>query len=335
MNIENFSPLIHIGFHKTATTFLQKNIFSSSEYKFYPITDSKHRHDQPKVFDTKLSVKSFAGYFFAESHDGFFLSPYENRTEEIHKEVEIFLKKINYDSEKICVLSNERLCGAPHSGFYDSKSICDRIYDAFPNAKILITIREQKSMIKSLYFQYIVEGGTKNISKYLTQKYNNYATSAFRASDLKYDALVGYYINTFGKSNVLTLPYEMLQNQSEDFFDRLYTFVDIDKPPIDLAKLEKANVTSSRYARFKMRHLFRLFNPYISVDSLFPNKIIFASLRIVANLISIVLPKSLDLAFQKKIESESEAYCIGKYEKSNKKLQQLINLDLENYKYSV
>ena len=71
MEIKNFSPLIHIGFPKTATTFLQKNIFSNSDYNFIPITDSIVRNNK-KLYESRFKIKGFAGYFLTENNGGRF-----------------------------------------------------------------------------------------------------------------------------------------------------------------------------------------------------------------------------------------------------------------------
>ena len=67
----------------------------------------------------------------------------------------------------IPVLSYERLSGNPHSGGYDSKEIANRLVQVFPDAKILIVIREQKDIILSTYKQYIIEGGACTVKRYL------------------------------------------------------------------------------------------------------------------------------------------------------------------------
>ena len=55
------------------------------------------------------------------------------------------------DEAKVPVISHERLSGYPHSGGHDSKEIAHRLAAVFPNAKVVIVIREQKSMILSNY----------------------------------------------------------------------------------------------------------------------------------------------------------------------------------------
>jgi len=332
MEIKHFSPLIHIGFPKTATTFLQKNIFSNSDYNFIPITDSIVRNNK-KLYEGRFKIKGFAGYFLTENNGGRFLSPYQNRTKEIHKEIKLFQEIQDYKKNKICVLSNERLCGPAHAGFSDSKDICDRIHDAFPKAKILITIREQREMINSLYFQYLTTGGRGKIRQYLHEKFHDYGTSAFRPSSLNYNEMVQYYSQKFGSSNVLILPFELLKENNNDFFDRLYKFLSIEKPKLEISSMRKENVTKSRYLRYKLRHLFFLFHPGLDIKSPLPNRYLYQILTILTHQLSKVVPKKLEVNFEKKVEEEIEIFCKNRYTKPNDELKNLINMDLEKYNY--
>src|SRR5262245_6185327 len=68
------------------------------------------------------------------------------------------LRKIR-DQGLLPVVSNERLSGHPSSGGYDSKEIADRLAAVFPEGRVLIVIREQHSVIESVYKQYVLAGG--------------------------------------------------------------------------------------------------------------------------------------------------------------------------------
>ena len=62
------------------------------------------------------------------------------------------------------MVSFPRLSGHPYSGGYDSRMIADRVAEVFPEARILIVIREQRSMIVSTYKQYVNAGGEARLS---------------------------------------------------------------------------------------------------------------------------------------------------------------------------
>ena len=205
------SPLIHIGYHKTGTTWLQKTLFSVNSEAFIPLApNGKPKH--------------FGNYFFSDP-EGHLLSPFQSNKQVILKGVETTLRGLDLQG-KIPVISNERLSGNPHSGSFDSKIIADRIKEYFPDAKIFCVTREQKDMILSTYFQYLKVGGADSLQSYLTRKYDE-RRSGFTLESLKYENLISYYHQLFSPKIVLVLPYEMLSRKPADFVKRIGNFVSV------------------------------------------------------------------------------------------------------------
>jgi hypothetical protein len=79
------------------------------------------------------------------------------------------------------IVSFPRLSGHPYSGGYDSRPIADRIAQVFPEARILIVIREQRSTIVSTYKQYVHAGGEGRSSSTSSSRQSS-ANGAFQAS---------------------------------------------------------------------------------------------------------------------------------------------------------
>ena len=135
--------LIHIGYHKTSTTWFQKFLFNNSAIRFIlpwrnpeilPVLVYPHALD----FAPHTCRKYFQAAILEAQNCGL-----------------------------IPALSSEELSGNPHSGGYASKELADRLAAVFPEAKVLIVIREQKSMIVSTYKQYVKVGGTYSLANYL------------------------------------------------------------------------------------------------------------------------------------------------------------------------
>ena len=184
------SELIHIGYHKTASTWLQKNLFDneSSGFKRY-ISQKELRDKLILVNGLNFDVEEFQDY-------------YQNLLDD------------NFCS----VISNERLSGNPHSGGYDSKEIADRLKACFPKGKVLIIIREQKDMILSTYIQYVRAGGACALHDYLEPSKRNQAIMPlFNYEYFNYFNLVSYYQKLFSKENVLVLPFELFKSEPKLF----------------------------------------------------------------------------------------------------------------------
>ena len=114
------NTFFHVGMHKTGSTWMQKNIFSP--------------HKNINFLD----------------HDYI----YQNIIHPFNNEFDLILPSIkNNLKDGLNIFSSERLSGNPHSGYYDTSLLIDRMHKISPDAKIIIVLREQKSMIVSCYKQ--------------------------------------------------------------------------------------------------------------------------------------------------------------------------------------
>jgi hypothetical protein len=144
----NDSPiLVHLGYHKTATTWLQNAIFSDETLGFV----------SPWGPQAGVAVDEFVlanGFRFdatrARSHFEEGLA--EAQTQGL-----------------VPVLSNEALCGQPISGgrFTYGKYVVERLHETFPNARILIVVREQRTSLLSHYREYIANGFSGDLAQFI------------------------------------------------------------------------------------------------------------------------------------------------------------------------
>ena len=180
-------PLIHIGYHKTGTTWLQLELFMSDNKTFEPLSRRA------------MGQSSLARLFFKDNFN--LLSSFESNEVEIRKEIEHLLTVRPALKSKYPVLSSERLSGFPHGGGFDSSLIANRLKNVFPNSKILIVIREQKSAILSNYLQYLYNGGVHDIDHYLRLNYGG-RHPFFSPAHFDYLPLIEKYRELFGESKV-------------------------------------------------------------------------------------------------------------------------------------
>jgi hypothetical protein len=230
--MNNNTLLFHIGYHKTATSFLQQQLFEkSTEF---------NRINQYEINRSLI----YPGPFHFDEH--------------ICKE---FITE-NTKNDVINVFSNERLSGGPHSGGRDSKELANRIKKVAPNAKILIAVREQFSAILSSYNQYIKAGGSLSLNEYIKPKTKR-DLKRFRKEHFEYHHLVGYYIDLFGKENVLCVPFCALIKNEKLFINTILDF-------LKLSSFHKEKILKNISPKivnksFNYRQLFLLkyLNPFI------------------------------------------------------------------------
>ncbi len=204
-------PLIHIGFHKTGSTWLQRELFHSDSECFCPLTPDRNRNSG-----------KFIGKHFVRDHERYLLSSFAMNKDAIQQAVEAAAKCVD-PGDRIPVISYERLSGNPHAGSFDARTIADRIKASFPEARIFCVIREQRDIILSTWFQYLKIGGTDSLTDYLTRSYDG-RRPGFSPAAYNYIELVDYYRGLFSPENVLVLPYEMLRDSASEFLRRIGDF---------------------------------------------------------------------------------------------------------------
>lgn len=195
--------LIHIGYHKTATNWFQEPFFGNpaSGYLWLgkkPLTHPLHRliRDRPLSFEAASVRAQFEPLLAKAQAKGL-----------------------------VPVLSSPRLSGHSYSGGYDSKELADRLKQVFPEARILMIIREQRSMIASTYKQYVKAGGACTLRQFLNPNWRRgFRVPAFDYGHFEYDLLIAYYQSHYGAENVLALPYELFVGDGREFVEQIARF---------------------------------------------------------------------------------------------------------------
>jgi hypothetical protein len=101
--------------------------------------------------------------------------------------------------------------GRPYNIRQYHKNLTTTLQKVFPTAKILIVTRGYSSMLKSLYSQYIKGGGFLTFLQ-LQENYGPYFIELY-----DYSWIVDLYRKSFGKENVILLPYELLRESPYSF----------------------------------------------------------------------------------------------------------------------
>lgn len=192
-------PLVHIGYHKTATSWMQDRLFVA-----------KHGYRQlcthKEVFE--LIVKPHGLWFDPEP---------------MKTLIERGMRRVGCG--EVGVISSEILSGHPFYGGYGSDIYAERLKIIAPNARILISVRDQMRILPSVYMQYILRGGTMTPAQFFSgTETPGYA--GFSPEHFKYDRLVAHYQALFGVNNVCIITQESLRHNMVSTMERLATFSD-------------------------------------------------------------------------------------------------------------
>lgn len=173
-------------------------------------------------------------------------------------------KKNVFDKNAIVIESNETLISV---GFQKVKfiQVIERIYNLNKDAKIIITIREQKQAILSMYKYHIKNNyvGTSSLENWL---YNTDLGLDF-ISICMYGNILKALMSYFPKENISFLFFEELKEDPDSFYKKFYKILGIEQPKSKALSKTPLNVnhfsndqlyTLSRINKFSLTRV----NPY-------------------------------------------------------------------------
>ena len=225
--------IVHIGYHKTATTWFQE--------RFYPTVVSHRYLPCKKVREALVHPHAFA--FDAQM---------------AHERLEL-----EYGLPPI--LCEEELSGSFYTGGHMgalSKELAERVWRVMPQAQIVVFIRHQVDIIAAAYAQYVKQGGTYGPTHFLFPGRHHkgpwrmpYKMPLFAFEHFAYLGLIRHYRALFGPERVHVFAYEALRQDPRgflaDYAQRLNLQVDWQR--LDLS------ATNSSY-RHRTLQLARIFN---------------------------------------------------------------------------
>jgi hypothetical protein len=195
----------HVGFPKTCSTFLQRNVFSRIENINY--------YDKQSFPIAYRLNKKRIGLIHS-------LSDLRVRKDELQRELLRFI-----DTDKPVLISNEYL-SIGRSFFYvdkvDKFKIAERLFDMFPDAKIIVGTRNIKKLIISLYRQYIFAGGAKSFRDFVSDDLLEAYQPETYLEFLKY---------LFGESNVFIFQFIYFKENPHLVIDNICRFLNTKAPP--------------------------------------------------------------------------------------------------------
>ncbi|MEI8340744.1 MAG: hypothetical protein WCH43_04300 [Verrucomicrobiota bacterium] len=173
-------------------------------------------------------------------------------------EAEIHVRKVLADcpAGKPRFIFSERLAGLYYCGHYDALAIANRIHRFCPEARVVITIREQKSIISSIYRWYVRNGGTVPPEQFLNPR-EDITYPRFSWQAYEYHHLIFHYARLFGRENVLVLPQEDLRKSIPDYFKTFCDFAGIDCPEKIADQISNPGISNKETETRRLVNLFR------------------------------------------------------------------------------
>lgn len=297
--------LIHVGYHKTGTSWLQRHWFGDPARGFARVSthDLRIPDPDPLCFDAEALRRGYAPRLAAARAGG-----------------------------GVPVISSERLSGNPHSGGYDRKEIAERLARVFPQARILIVLREQRAAILSSWLQYVRVGGTCPLREYVFPEQDG-RLPMFRIEHFFYDRLIALYQRLFGAPNVRVELYERLRDEPESFAASVARFAGVEVPH-DLPFQRRENRGLHALAIGLRRRL----NPLLRRDSVngrspWCTPLLALPGRGLVAAVERLVPRSLGEPWQRAWQRWLAERLEGVFRASNRETAALTGLDLERHGY--
>jgi Sulfotransferase family len=311
--------LVHIGYHKAASTWLQRELFvDRAGYRWLGKRPASHPvrrfvRERPFEFDAADLRRAFDPLIADAEGAGV-----------------------------VPVVSFERLSGHPFSGGFDVDLIGERLAQVFPDARVLIVVREQRAMIVSTYKQYVQVGGASPVQHFLEPRVGrSLRIPWFDARYFEYDHLVRYYCRLFGKERVLALPYELFARDGRSFVERVAELGGRPIPDDVLSTLRYRRRSNRARSALTIGAVRRL-NRFTDHTELNPAPL--AEWRAAARLSDWLqrtealdnrLTNGLEARSQSGLRRAVEEWAGDRYAESNRRLADLIGIDLAAHGWTV
>jgi len=207
---------IHIGMPRTATTFFQQEIFPNlPEFEFLGLEQTHYSEPFNKL---------------------------QFSDDSLYNSSDILALKQTWKKNKI-ILSNENFIGqSTHFNHINRTIIANRLKEAFPEAKILLVLRNQIDLLASLYAINLQWKETRQIDDFIWNPFQNKKMKAIGGPSTSYyntlegyESLDGYnylpLINLYKSlfSEVKILLFEDFSHNPTDFSSQLSDFFGLEK----------------------------------------------------------------------------------------------------------
>jgi hypothetical protein len=311
--------LIHVGYHRTGSSWLQKHVFGQpKETGFYRI--SKATDDSP--------VRRLINARWSEFNPEKLRRRFDHRFEKIRRH------------DLVPVVSFERLSGHACSGGYDSAEIATRLRRVLPEGRILIVIREQQSAIHSNYLRYVRAGGAGSLQQFLfPPTTTNLRVPLFDFRHFEYHHLIHRYRKLFGPDAVLVLSFEQFVEDARAFVAEIGRFAERPIPDEVLDALpydSREQLGLSAREHLVLRQLNRFVRSEVNAVPLIDFQR-HSQLKAVAKnrFVKRLVPRPLVTRSEASIRRQLGEATAGRYAESNRITAELTGLDLARYGYAV
>lgn len=329
--------LLHVGYYKTASTWLEQRLFSGAPFHqpweripfAETVIDPADWDFDPDEARARLAALARPAPDAPAFSTAAGAAPAAPDTQAVPGDPTAPAAP----AVPVAVVSHERLSGSPHAGGYDAPRLAERLAALFPDARVLVVVREQRAHALSCYRQYVREGGATSLRRYLEPpRASRWDMPALEAGFFCYDRLVARYQELFGPERVCVLAYEQLRADPAAFAAAVCRHAGVAAPtalPTDVVNpgLCGATLACKRWVNW-VAFRDRL-NPAAPIDS----ARLRYGIREAFRALDRRLPAPLRAASDRRLERTVAAWAAGRFAASNRRLAALTGLAVAEFGY--
>jgi hypothetical protein len=299
--------LLHVGLHKTGTTWLAERLFERPGTPDFVATS--HR-------------RLLYSLFINPDYDAFDPAAVKARLDPLAAQAAA--------EGRVVALLGETLAGRPFHARYRREVHAERLQRCFPQARVLLSIREQDAIIRSMYGQFVRFGYTDSLESFLARPpAESGFTGILDYGFYDYDRLHALYAGLFGAGQVALLPFEKVLRDPAGAVADLSRFLGRPLAPIPAAEAgERVNPGWSTLAYAAARQANRFVDrdtPWLGEGFVRPNA--------VGYWVDRLTPRALRERGARREKAVIRAAVGDFYERSNRAVSDRLGLGLDALGY--
>lgn len=213
---------IHIGVPKAGSTYLQKYL-----------------ELRPEIYHNWMDLADYPLHHIIDE-------------EIVKKGLNDIIRVFSQESLSTPLVALDRIKLAPQTekikgARYD---VALKLKSMFPDAEILLVLRNYKEIVPSIYSELLVMGLTLDKGQFL-KKFGTFILELF-----DYEQIIQIYAEVFGKEKLTIIPYEMLKEDSDNFQRFLANYFRIDHQNVNINR-ENKGISDEIVPRVRYRNLIR------------------------------------------------------------------------------
>lgn len=304
--------VIHVGLHKTGTTWLQDNVFRPNAGKDFVYSEDR------RILRGNFVVSDVYDYSVERTRADFapLIEEAESRSLPL-------------------VLGDEILAALPWNSRFVRWMAARRMAEIFPGAMVLLSVREQDAVVASSYGHYVRGGGVASLEDFLARPAGDEGrlwSPILQRDHFDYLKAIELYEEVFGEGRVIVSPLEWAAPNPDGFVAMMRERTGFAWSPVDTTRAREVVNPASTYLAYAVQ---RQANRFVTAETRWQGQFPIVRPSRLGYWVDRVTPASMQETSKRKVRATIRAALGDYYRASNRALSERIGIDLGALGYAV